>query len=68
MLRFKTRDFDVMEITPPSSTILKEKLEDILADSEKWNVVVESVDQETGTYRILVQGTLRDSALEDRNN
>lgn len=68
MFRFKTRDFDVMEITPPSSPILKEKLEDILADSEKWNVVVESIDQETGTYRILVQGTLRDSALEDRNN
>jgi hypothetical protein len=68
MFRFKTRDFDVMEITPPSSPVLKEKLEEILADSEKWNVVVESIDQETGTYRILVQGTLREADLENRNN
>ncbi len=68
MFRFKTRDFDVMEITPPSSPVLKEKLADILAGSEKWNAVVESLDPETGAYRILLQGTLREALLEERNN
>ncbi|MDZ7288721.1 MAG: hypothetical protein ONB44_03320 [candidate division KSB1 bacterium] len=68
MFRFKTRDFDVMEITPPSSPVLKENLEHILADSEKWNAVVESIDPATGTYRILLQGTLRLTDWKDRNN
>jgi hypothetical protein len=68
MCRFKTRDFDVIEITSPSSPLLKEKLEDIIDESEKWNAVVESLDQETGTYRILLQGTLRDSVSDNPNN
>jgi hypothetical protein len=68
MFKFKTRDFDVMEITPPSSPVLKEKLADILAGSERWNAVVESVDPHTGTYRILLQGTLREAFFEERNN
>jgi hypothetical protein len=66
--RFNTRDFDVIEITPSSSPILKEKLEEIIGDSEKWNAVVESLDQQTGTYRILLQGTLRDAKLDSLNN
>jgi hypothetical protein len=68
MFKFKTRDFDVMEITPPSSPVLKEKLADILAGSERWNAVVESIDPETGAYRILLQGTLREAFGEERNN
>jgi hypothetical protein len=68
MFKFKTRDFDVMEITPPSSPVLREKLADILAGSERWNAVVESLDPETGAYRILLQGTLRDALGEERNN
>jgi hypothetical protein len=61
MFKFNTRDFDVMDIIPPSSSVLKEKLDHILSDSEKWNAVIESVDPGTGTYRILLQGKLRDS-------
>lgn len=68
LLRFNTRGFDVIEITPPSSPILKEKLEEIIDDSKKWNAVVESLDQQTGTYRILLQGTLRDDKLDSLNN
>jgi hypothetical protein len=66
--RFKTRDFDVLEIIPPSSAVLKEKLADILGDSDKWNAVIESVDPATGTYRILLQGKLRPALSEDRTN
>jgi len=68
MFRFKTRDFDVLEITPPSSPILKEKLDDILDGSDQLNAVIESVDTATGTYRILLQGKLRPTLSEDRNN
>lgn len=66
--KFKTRVFDVLEITPPSSPVLKAKLEDIIADSDKWNAVIESVDTATGTYRILLQGKLRPALSEDRKN
>jgi hypothetical protein len=68
LFRFNTRDFDFLEITPPSSPILKEKLDDILGDSDQLNAVIESVDPTTGTYRILLQGKLRPSISEDRKN
>jgi hypothetical protein len=68
LFKFKTRAFDVLEITPPSSPVLKEKLDDILGDSDKWNAAVESIDPATGAYRILLQGKLRTSISEDRKN
>jgi hypothetical protein len=68
MFRFKTRAFDVLEITPPSSPTLKENLDHILGGSDKWNAVIESIDPTTGAYRILLQGKLRPSIAEDRKN
>lgn len=65
---FKTRVFDVLEITPPSSPILKENLGDILDGSDKLNAVVESLDPATGAYRILLQGKLRPVIADDRKN
>jgi hypothetical protein len=68
LFRFKTRAFDVLEITPPSSPILKANLENILEESDKLNAVIESIDPTTGAYRILLQGKLRPSLSEDRKN
>jgi len=68
LFKFKTRAFDVLEITPPSSPVLKENLDNILDDSDKLNAVVESIDTATGTYRILLHGKLRPAISEDRKN
>jgi len=68
MFKFTTRIFDVLEITPPSSPVLKENLGDILDGSDKLNAVVESLDPVTGAYRILLQGKLRPALAEDRKN
>ncbi|MDZ7363360.1 MAG: hypothetical protein ONB46_21965 [candidate division KSB1 bacterium] len=68
MFKFKTRAFDVLEITPPSSSVLKENLSTILDGSDKWNAVIESIDPATGAYRILLQGKLRPSISDDRKN
>jgi len=68
MFNFKTRIFDVLEITPPSSPVLKENLGDLLDGSDTLNAVVESLDPATGTYRILLQGKLRPTIAEDRKN
>lgn len=68
MSNFKTRIFDVLEITPPSSPVLKDNLSNLLDGSDKLSAVVESLDPATGTYRILLQGKLRPTLSEDRKN
>lgn len=68
MFNFKTRIFDVLEITPPSSPVLKENLDDLFDGSDKLNAVVESLDPATGSYRILLQGKLRPAVAEERQN
>ncbi len=68
MFNFKTRIFDVLEITPPSSPVLKENLDDLFEGSDKLNAVVESLDPATGAYRILLQGKLRPAISADRKN
>lgn len=68
MSNFKTRIFDVLEITSPSSPVLKENLGDLLDGSDKLNAVVESLDPATGTYRILLQGKLRPTIADERKN
>lgn len=68
MFNFQTRIFDVLEITPPSSPVLKENLDDLFEGSDKLNAVVESLDPATGAYRILLQGKLRPAISADRKN
>ncbi len=61
MFKFKSRELDFIEILPPSSEALKENLETILSDSERWNAALASVDHQTGTYRIVLEGRLREA-------
>ena len=62
MKRFQTADIDHLEILPPSSTALKEKVDCILNQSLSYSAAVASFDPQTGTYRIVLQGTLPDRA------
>ncbi len=59
MFKFKSRELDLIEILPASSPALKHNLEQIIEDSSKWNAAIASLDHDTGTYRIVLEGTLR---------
>lgn len=62
MKHIKTTDFDYLEILPASSTALKEKVENILEQSFSYSAAIASFDPKTGTYQIVLQGTLPDNA------
>ncbi|NOZ57250.1 MAG: hypothetical protein GXO73_10745 [Calditrichaeota bacterium] len=59
MENFDTRDFLILEHLPSSSNALRQKLSSILMNSDHWRAVVEEVDPKTGSYRLVVEGTLR---------
>ncbi len=59
MFTFNSRELDLIEILPASSPALKQNLEHIIEESSKWNAAIASIDPSTGTYRIVLEGTLR---------
>ena len=59
METFDTRDFLILEHLPSSSNALRQKLSNILMSSEQWRAIVEEVDPKTGSYRLVLEGTLR---------
>lgn len=54
------RPFDLIEILPPSSVALREYLKQLLEDSTKCKAAIESLNAENGTYRIVLEGKLRE--------
>ncbi|MDZ7372705.1 MAG: hypothetical protein ONB23_01930 [candidate division KSB1 bacterium] len=56
---FDTRDFLILEQLPPSSNALRQKISAILLRSQRWRAVVEEVDPQDGTFRIVLEGQLR---------
>ncbi|MGH7495896.1 MAG: hypothetical protein ACREOO_26365 [bacterium] len=61
MFSSPNRPFDLIEVLPPSSAALREYLKQILEDSTKWHAAIESLNAENGTYRIVLEGRLRDA-------
>ncbi len=58
MKRSHTTELDYIEILPAASPALKEKVEKLVSSSTNLNAVIASLDRETGTYEIILQGTL----------
>ena len=58
MSRFRTTDLDSLEILPSSSNALKERVQNILNQSLSYSAAIASMDSQTGTYKIVLQGTL----------
>ncbi|MBN2008503.1 hypothetical protein JW960_04060 [candidate division KSB1 bacterium] len=56
--KYYTRDFDLIEHIPPSSNALREKIGNILKGSQNWTANVSNIDKITGSYQIILQGTL----------
>lgn len=50
---------DYIEISNPSSKDLKKNVSNILKNSKTYSAAVASLDNSTGTYKIILQGTLK---------
>jgi hypothetical protein len=59
MFQFNSRELDLLEVLPASSPALKQNLAQIIDDSSKCNAAIASLDKNTGTYRIVLEGSLR---------
>ncbi|HYS06782.1 MAG TPA: hypothetical protein VEW47_16500 [Candidatus Dormibacteraeota bacterium] len=58
MTRFRLDDFSLLETAPTSAAGLRAKLGEMLISSTSARVRIESVNPQTGEYRIVLQGTL----------
>jgi hypothetical protein len=58
MTKFHFNDFRHFERTPMSPSYLQTKITDLVYSSVHTRCRVESVNPETGEYRIVLQGTL----------
>ena len=63
MFKFNVRDLEIIRNAKISSSTLKRQLGSMLESSGNCRAIVESLDRETGEYRIILQGT-----LEPRDN
>ena len=58
MPRFRMQDFQSIERVPSSPAALRNKIAEMLFHSTTARAKVESLNPETGQYRIVLQGSL----------
>lgn len=58
MPRFQINDFRTLEKAPTSPGSLQAKITEMLLHSIQSRAKVESINRETGEYRIVLQGTI----------
>jgi len=58
MNRFRLDDFPLLETAPTSAASLRAKLGEMLISSTSARVRIESVNPQTGEYRVVLQGTI----------
>lgn len=64
MTRFRISDLATLEVSPTSPATLGSRLGDLLTHSVNAAAQVEMVDQHTGEYRVILQGTLDEEVLK----
>jgi len=69
MPKFRLSDIGTIERAPTSPASLRNKLSDMILSSVAARAKVEMVNQDTGEYRIVLQGTLdREESRFDESN
>jgi len=58
MPRFHLDDFKSLENTPTSAATLRSKISEVITNSVHARAKVESMNPETGEFRVVLQGTL----------
>ncbi len=65
MPRFRFHDLKTLETAPTSPGAMRSKVSEMILHSTVCRAKVESINQETGEYRIVLQGSL-DKEEENR--
>ena len=58
MPRFRVQDLHALENTPTSAGSLRSKVGEMILNSTSFRAKIDSVNPETGEYRIVLEGTL----------
>jgi hypothetical protein len=58
MTKFNVSDLEILRATKFSTATLTRQMRNILVSSGNCRAIVESLNRETGEYRIVLQGTL----------
>ena len=58
MTTFNIKDLEIIRNANISSSTLKRQINNMLQSSDNCRAIVESLDRDTGEYRIVLQGTL----------
>ncbi len=58
MTRFRLEDFPLLENSPTSAAMLKNKIGEMLTSSTSARIHVESMNPKTGEYKVVLQGTI----------
>ena len=58
MQKFTVRDFSMFEKTPISPTEISDRISNLMICTTNVKTQVESINEKTGEYRIVLQGTL----------
>ena len=58
MSRFRIHDLKSLEVAPTSPGAMKSKVGEMIVNSTVCRAKVESINPETGEYRIVLQGSL----------
>lgn len=58
MARFRMDDLKSLEHTPTSPASLRSKITEVILSSTHARARVETINPETGEYRVVLQGTL----------
>ena len=58
MTRFRIHDLQGLEIKPTSPGAMRSKLNEMIVNSTVCRAKIESINQETGEYRIVLQGSI----------
>ena len=58
MTRFRIHDLNGLEVKPTSPGAMRSKLNEMIVNSTVCRAKIESINQETGEYRIVLQGSI----------
>ncbi len=58
MTCFRIHDFKALEVKPTSPGAMRSKLNEMIVNSTVCRAKIESINQETGEYRIVLQGSI----------
>ncbi len=58
MTRFRIHDLKSLELKPTSPGVMRSKLNEMIINSTVCRAKIETINPETGEYRIVLQGSL----------